>query len=212
MNIRRIVSILALHFLLLASQAIQAGAQQSTLILPEELNLLSVDDNKYAGKFFGGNDTRLELAPGLHRVVVEYEIFFDISVDEHQRILSKPFQITFNAEPGKQYSIKLPSFDDVENAEKYASKPVFELIDRSTNQNVAADVVHHEGTRGLFAQFNQQVEFNKPVRHTIPAAAVPVRRTVTSSHTTDDMPATMLKYWWGQASEQQRRNFIKYLK
>jgi uncharacterized protein YccT (UPF0319 family) len=217
MKIRRIVHFMILQYLLVASLCVQADAQQATLFIPEELNILSVDNVKHTGKLFSSDDTTLKLKPGQHRILVEYEVIWDVSSDDHERILSKPFLIIFSAEASRQYAIKLPSFNNVDEVQKYANKPVFSLIDRSTNRPVAIKVVYHAAERGFFGQFNNPVVPARPVQNPAPAAAVPAKKPVNSQRTGitttgSNMPLKMLEYWWSQANEQQRKHFIESIK
>ena len=210
MKIRKIAFMLVLQYLLVASPNALAGSQQSTLVVPEALNVLTVDNQKNTHKFysfFSGGDTTLKLEPGVHRIVVEYEVFWDVSTETTDHLQSNPFQITFKVEPGKQYTIKLPSFGLLEEARKYADNPVVKLIDRSSNQPVAANVAYSKADRSLF-HFGEPVATTKPTRNSFPVTdsrqATPV--------TTGNMPLMMLEYWWAQASEQQRKHFIKSIK
>ena len=209
MKICRIALILVLQYLLIASPSAQASSQQSALFVPEALNVLSVDNVKQPHKFslFSGGDTTLKLEPGLHRIVMEYEVFWEKSAEETEHLLSNPLQVSFRAEPGKQYFIKLPSLGLLDEARQYADKPVIKIIDRSTNRLVAADVAYSKANRSLF-QFNQPTVTTSPARNSLPVAS----SRQTSRVTTGNMPLKMLEYWWEQASDKQRRHFLKSIK
>jgi len=213
MNIRRIASILVL---LVASMS----AQAATLVVPQELNILNVNNTKYTSKLFSNDDATLKLEAGQHRIVVEYDVILDVSTDDHVRILSKPFQITFTADAAKQYYIKLPSFDDVDKAQDYAEKPTFKLIDRSTNRLVAAEAIYQQtAEQSLFERFNvlggRTLKPTQVPSSGVYAAAVPVGNGSTlhqsAPGTAGDLPLTMLQYWWKNANEQQRKRFISSL-
>jgi uncharacterized protein YccT (UPF0319 family) len=206
MNIRKIVFLLVLQCLLVASTAAQAGAGQATLVVPEALDILKVDNTKYSGKLFSLGDKTVKLGPGLHRIVVEYEVIWDISTDEHERVWSEPFQIAFVAEAGKQYYIKVPAFTYLKQAQKYADKPEIKIIDRSTNQVVAAQVLYQEEDVNL-------LKFKQPAGSVVAApSANAASFQQTAPVTTGNMPLQMLEYWWSQASEQQRKHFIESIK
>ena len=217
MNISRIALLLILQYMLVVNSGVQASTQLATLVIPEALDILSVDKKTYTGKLFSRGDKTLKLEPGQHEILVEYDIIWDISADDHENIQSKPFQITFSAEPGKQYYIKLPSFKYVEEAQKYAKKPVFELIDRTTNRVVATKVTHHDVYRSIFSnRFSEPVAATKPVHDPVPAAsviAVPATNKAASqsvdTNNTNSTPVKMLEYWWNQANEQQRKHFLE---
>jgi len=214
MIIRRLVFVLVLLF---AGMSVKAVAQQATLVVPEELNIITVNNTKYTSKLFSNDDVTLKLEPGEHRIVVEYDVIWDISTDDHVRILSKPFQISFTAEPARQYSIQLPSFDDVDSAQHYAEKPAFKLIDRSTSQVASAEAIYQEtAEQSLFERFNLLAGGNVKRPQTTASgsyvAAIPLNNSATTKQSaTDkkgDLPLAMLQYWWNNATAQQRKHFI----
>lgn len=218
MNKRRITLWLVLLFTGMASQA---GAEQATLVIPEELDVERVDNIKHSSSFFSGGDTTLKLAPGQHKVVVEYDAIFDVSNDDHERIQSEPFQVTFKVEAGKQYFIKLPSLKSINSARKFANKPVVEIMNRSTNRAVATKVTYREFDGTFSTQSNEAVVAGKPVTvnkippyvPSPPVVTLPAENTATAQQVeqgaTGNMPLKMLEYWWQKANAQQRKRFIE---
>lgn len=204
MNIHRIATILLLQCLLVASPVVHAETQRATLVIPEALNILKVDNQNYTtnitDRLFSTGDKTVQLAPGPHRVIVEYEIIWDISTDEHERVWSEPFQVAFSVQAGRQYVVKVPSFTYLNKAKKYANKPVVEIIDRSSKQVVASKIYYQEDEVDTLTFYD-------------PSAAVPSANPVAFQQagpvTAANMPLRMLEYWWNQASEPQRKQFMQ---
>ena len=194
---------------LLAGLSIQANAQHARLVIPEALDVVSINKVKHSSSLFSGGDTKLELMPGQNKIVVEYDMIFDISNDDHERVQSEPFQFMFNVEAGKQYYVKIPSFNSVTSAMKYARKPHLEIVERSTNKTISADITYREFD-GTYTSESSKPSATVKSQQAI-SASTPEASTSAISQTTttsNDMPLQMLEFWWQQASAQQRKRFI----
>jgi hypothetical protein len=202
----RISLLLVLPLLLVVSPGARAATQQVTLVVPEALDVISIDNVKYSAGLFSSGDTTLKLAPGQHKIVVEYYVIIDISSDDHEAIKSEPFQIAFYAKPGKDYYINIPSTRNVKEARQYAKKPVIVLIDRSTKQHVTNEVTYREFDGTFSTQFNAASGTTQQKSGAVTANATPQQSGV---NTDSDTPLKMLEYWWQQASAQQRKQFIE---
>lgn len=215
MNKHSITFLLVLPFLQVASLNAHA-AQPASLVIPEELDIVSVDNVNQSSTIFSGGDATLKLQPGPHKIVVEYDVIFDIGYDDHEPITSEYFQISFSAAAGKQYYIKIPSFNNVEEARAYANKPVVDLIDRSSNQSVAAEITYREFDGTFSKHYTKPLITSKPEPAPVNSAAMVSAPATSTSNTpksdseaTVDRPLKMLEYWWQQANEQQRKKFIE---
>lgn len=194
---------------LLAGLSTQANAQHAKLVIPEALDVISINKVKHSSSLFSGGDTKLELMPGQNKIVVEYDMIFDISNDDHERVQSEPFQFRFNVEAGKQYYVKIPSFNSVTSAMKYARKPHLEIVERSTNKTILADITYREFD-GTYTNESSKPSATVKSQQAITASTPEVSTTAISQTTTsNDMPLQMLEFWWQQASAQQRKRFIE---
>lgn len=203
MNIVRITFLLVYPLFQVISVGAQA-AQPATLVIPEALDIVSVDNNKYSKPLFSDPVTTLKLEPGQHQIVLEYDMLFEVGHDDHDVITSEPFQITFSTVAGEQYYIKVPVFDEstLDKARVYARKPVIEIIRRADSQSVAAEITYREFDGTFSTKHTKTSKSNTPKA----ASTNPSEKTNQASSSPEALK--MLEYWWQQASEQQRKQFL----
>ncbi len=157
--------------------------------IPAEYNLLYIDGEKYSSMSDGAV---LELLPGKHQLVVEYDVFWDGTADNYDRVVSQPVMLSFKTLPGRRYRLKFKSPEDLKRARLYAKKPKLELMDLVSQQNVAVVHKYRLADKGYVAAF---VADN-------PMAGENSKANVTK----------MLEYWWQQADYEQQQFFLSWIR
>ncbi len=157
------------------------------LTVPAEFNLLYIDGEKYSSLSDGA---RLELLPGKHQLVIEYDVFWDITSDVYDRVVSQPVMLSFESLPGRRYNLTFKLLKELKNAKAYAKKPDVEIVDLVSRQNVEVAHKYKLTDKGYVAAF---VADNPMV----------------GKNDKGNVPK-MLEYWWQQADYQQQQSFLDW--
>lgn len=160
--------------------------------------LVKYIDNDEVNSGFIGQEPVYRVAAGQRTVMVEYSDLFEISNDEHEKVVSRPAKITFMAEPGKTYLLMNAPQKGLESARTFAEKPEFTVMDAKSGQVVAA-TVELSRPRTFMTSLRSAVapvyEFESDL---VPEAA---SQTVLEN----------LQTLWGSASEADRDAFLQWL-
>lgn len=109
-----------------------------TLVVPEMFIVLNVNDEEQPSNFFA-QQTQLTLENGEHVLVLKYQDLFD-GDDDHTKVKSKPFVVTFTipSQLPKQsmLTVESPLIDDVKQAKAFARKPMVTIV---TDQGYALE-------------------------------------------------------------------------
>ncbi len=156
-------------------------------MLFRSFNLLYIDGEKYSSLSDGA---RLELLPGKHQLVIEYDVFWDITSDVYDRVVSQPVMLSFESLPGRRYNLTFKLLKELKNAKAYAKKPDVEIVDLVSRQNVEVAHKYKLTDKGYVAAF---VADNPMV----------------GKNDKGNVPK-MLEYWWQQADYQQQQSFLDW--
>jgi uncharacterized protein YccT (UPF0319 family) len=129
----------------------------------------------------------LELLPGRHELLVEYDELWDVTVDEHVRVTSSPLLLEFTVRPASRYAIKSVVLKDVKSSRQYALKPTLEIIDRAGGKTVPVVVKYKINDKKDFMAFSADAEQDR-----------------------SGNSAAMLKHWWGKADIHQQKTFLEW--
>ena len=182
----------------------------STFSVPEKFNLLAVDGVKYSNSSIRSGAI-FKVLPGVHELLIEYQDFWDLGGEEHEKVTSKPIAIRVTTQAGKQYTIDSKILEDVEHAQAFAKKPKITIIDNLSKQSVSAEIKYNRYVGSFLSSL-----FG-------PSEAVPTQltetdganRAVTSSTPSakdEGKALEMLKYWWETANKNQQDSFQQWLK
>ncbi|MCM2679818.1 DUF2057 family protein [Echinimonas agarilytica] len=166
---------------LIASTATNVWANQ--LNTPEHIEVLTINNEKQSWYLF--QDSRaIELPLGVVKLEVRYkDLIEDDNDDTHQTITSSKITMTFETRPNEVYQLKAKRPETEKEARQFAKKPVITI----------------HSSAGVVEELN-------PVY--IPTANVVVE-TPKSEPPTNDVSAKMLRYWWSQADETTKAEFIR---
>ncbi len=170
------------------------------VIVPQELEITYINGLQY-GKAMFVKETRIDVLPGNNDIVLEYLIFWDISSDDHEKIVSQPFLLHFNAVAGASYRVSFKQPESLEDARLFAKKPDIQLLDDTGNPVPSAELRYQLSDARLMASFTESATDNSalsaPTPGLLPAGGVSA--------------LDMLKYWWPHADSQQQEEFRRWI-
>ncbi|MFC3034616.1 DUF2057 family protein [Pseudoalteromonas fenneropenaei] len=184
----------------------------ATIEFQEEFLPLQVGSSPIEHSLFN-KIRKLELAPGQHVVKMKYSDLFELGYDEHEVVESEPFWVSLPISDEGHYIVTFNRPNDVKVARQFAKMPAVVLKNTSSAQQLALNVIATPSIAPIPA-----------VAPIAPVAQVPVAVTTESvqANLADNdnivprapvaMPpsaATMLEYWWQQASVQERAAFMQ---
>jgi hypothetical protein len=106
-----------------------------TLITPEEIPVLALDDQEVSGGFFRTAKTTYKLDAGQRHISVRYEQIFNLNDGNHDILKSAVVTVSANLTDGKTYYLKLvnPPKDNYEKAKAYVNQPIIAVVDDAGN-------------------------------------------------------------------------------
>lgn len=170
-----------------------ADDQAVSLQANDTVIVTHVDATEQDTAFIGQKHT-YRLAPGKHTLVVEYAAFFQIDAERHEKVVSPPIKVTFEAEPGKSYVFSHPEQKTLDAAQAFAKSPTLAVLLLPDMAPVKASFEQSLPTRFLPAVRFENTE-SYGFASEKPAAAV----------------LESLKAQWQQATPEQRDNFLKWV-
>ncbi len=197
MNIRFLLSA-AISSLFCYLPATVAAADGVLIKVPEALNVLYVNDETYKRSFFSSDGSKVKLKEGLNRLVLEYETLWDLDAENHEVVKSEPVMVSFSAKNGK-YEFTLPEIKNVTAAKEFALKPVLTLVETGSQRPVEIAHSYRSKEKAFLASFKDNT------------SRLSINTAQAGSNTTEvgELPLTMLRYWWQQASPEQQQMFME---
>ncbi len=164
-----------------------AEQQLSRLIIPLEIDLLSVDGKPVATPFLTGKHVHYRLKAGQHHLMVRYKNLFESDEDNHEVIVSPTKLFHIDMAKNQSYRIKHSIPQDLA-AVKMAIKDFQPWIESSASS-------HHTQAKAVSSSFKTPSLFGVLQPN--------------NDLTTDNMqpPFEQLKHWWQKANRQDRQNF-----
>lgn len=208
------VCLLALFFVLgCASQQVQkiyeGDSSRAAQVTSAPQVLVKYVDNDEVGSGFIGQEVTYRIQAGPRTLIVEYSDLFNIDVDNHEKVVSRPAKLTFNAEPGKVYAIQVkpPLPKDLKAARALAEKPDFQVLEQGSGRVVDANV-ELSRPRSFMTQLRSAVtpvyEFESD--QVVTADSEPEPAAAPQGATLDQ-----LKSLWMEASQGEREAFMQWL-
>jgi hypothetical protein len=195
-------------YLLLSSSSYAATIHFSEEIVPLEIN------NKKIEKSFFSRVTNIEVKPGSHKIKLQYEDLFEVDFDDHQTIESEPFWVVIDIENSEgEYLLSIPRPDDIESASLFIKNPYAELSrlgsqNKSRLEPVTTALMVVETSKSTVKSLKQPVANNVPDTSSEVGNTPKISPNSTSVGTPPDA-LSMLDFWWSQASEKERKAFLK---
>lgn len=204
--------------------AMATSAQAAvTLVTPEEIPVLALDQQEVNGSFFRSSKTSYKLDPGTHEIAVRYEQLFNLTNGDHDVLKSAVVSVRANLEDNKTYRLSLvnpPKNYDV--AKDYVKQPIIAVLDEQ-GKVIAQQQGLDNAPKPMLGSsfFNRVMDFrNKPERqkdlttsqtdNNSQAVTSSVKvSTVSTTGANDNLE--QLKQLWQNASKQEREQFMQFI-
>jgi len=209
----------------------------ATLSIADNLVLREFDDKRLNDGFFAdtfASTKSIDLSKGRHTLLIKYkDVYEDLDFAEERLIESDFFIVKFTLAEQQTLRLKTPTIQNLTAAEKFAQAPEIILLDEN---NLALILQLEKYSDYKLAKQVEKVVKTLPV--TSPDTELTKKRAeqvlVTNSNDTVVNPIKnasldeeqafndqvlsqtkslpMLKYWWQQASDKDKEDFILYMK
>lgn len=204
--------------------AMATSAQAAvTLVTPEEIPVLALDQQEVSGSFFRSSKTTYKLDPGTHEIAVRYEQLFNLTNGEHDVLKSAVVSVRANLEDNKTYRLSLvnpPKNYDV--AKDYVKQPIIAVLDEQ-GKIIAQQQGLDNAPKPMLGSsfFNRVMDFrNKPemqkdltasqTENNSQAVTSSVKASIVSTTGANDN-LEQLKQLWQNASKQEREQFMQFI-
>ncbi len=227
---RKLVSATALLALLGSTSVFAAN-----LTIPMSFEYLALDGQKIESSLFN-HKADLSLTNGTHKIAIRYsDVVEDNYSDSQSFVKSTPFIVTIDVDGDHQYLLRSIDGDYVKNPHQFAKNPQV-VISRKDKGKVDYQVTQTNIQEESFVSRIFTGNSNSDAQKNIAAvtasgtsaaavsapapAAKPKPVTAIEQATQTSAPATtaapdaraeqMLQYWWQQADEQTRKEFMSW--
>ena len=181
-------------------------------------------DNKIVDHGMLGNKSTFVLNKGPHALIVFYkDVFEDTDFAEDRVVKSKDFVVKFNITEEKQLKLGTVAIKNLIQAESFSKSPKLMIIDES-NQSIEIElekVSDYKISQQVNIAVNtyasqQSIKSNKePAIAKTPSVAKPMispsKKKLMSNTLIQVNSLTMLKYWWQNASAQEKEHFKQFI-
>lgn len=208
-----------------------ASAFAADLNIPMSFEYLALDGKKVESSVFN-HKSSLELTPGTHKIAIRYhEMVEDDFSDSQTFVKSAPFIVTLDVDGDYQYYLQAAEGKVVKKPKVYAQNPQIKLT-RGDKGEVNFQVVNtnleEESFVSRLFSGNQAVDVSgtaaaatgaagavvavapAPVATSATVSATSLTAPVDASKATAANPQQMLQYWWLQADEKTRKEFMSW--
>ena len=208
-----------------------ASAFAADLNIPMSFEYLALDGKKVESSVFN-HKSSLELTPGTHKIAIRYhEMVEDDFSDSQTFVKSAPFIVTLDVDGNYQYYLQAAEGKVVKKPKVYAQNPQIKLT-RGDKGEVNFQVVNtnleEESFVSRLFSGNQAVDVSgtaaaatgaagavvavapAPVATSATVSATSLTAPVGTSKATAANPQQMLQYWWLQADEKTRKEFMSW--
>ncbi|MCS6209551.1 DUF2057 domain-containing protein [Shewanella baltica] len=208
-----------------------ASAFAADLNIPMSFEYLALDGKKVESSVFN-HKSSLELTPGTHKIAIRYhEMVEDDFSDSQTFVKSAPFIVTLDVDGDYQYYLQAAEGKVVKKPKVYAQNPQIKLT-RGDKGDVNFQVVNtnleEESFVSRLFSGNQVVDVSgtaaaatgaagavvavapAPVATSATVSATSLTAPVDTSKATAANPQQMLQYWWLQADEKTRKEFMSW--
>lgn len=229
-------SLLPISLLLLFGST---SAFAADLHIPMSFEYLALDGKKVESSVFN-HKSSLALTPGTHKIAIRYlEIVADEFSDSQTFVKSSPFVVTLEVDGDHQYYLQAAEGEIIKKPKVFAKNPQV-ILTRADNGQVNYQVTNTNIEEASFVSRlfsgNQATDVSDtaavatgaagvavaatpaPAQTAMSATATAIPTTATptiatpndASKATGANPQQMLQYWWLQADEKTRKEFMSW--
>ncbi len=206
-NLNRIGLIFALMTVVVTSEA------AVTLLAPEEIPVLALDQQEVAGSLFWSSKTTYKLDSGSHEIAVRYEQLFDQNNGDHDVLKSSIVSLKAELQDNKTYRLTLVNPPkDYDDAKQYVKQPIIAIVDEQGN-TVAQQQALDNAPKPLLGSslFKRVLDFrsNNGQKDLTRTGTDASTASTTTVNAVKGSTVEQLKQLWQSASEQERQQFMQ---
>jgi uncharacterized protein YccT (UPF0319 family) len=193
----------------ISTQVLATTVNVSDNLIVSEVNNKSVDNG------FIGKQSSFELKQGNHALVLRYkDVFEDLEFAEDRLVKSQDFVVKFTITDQEQLKLSTIKIKNLAAAENFIKSPKLKLKDGQNNQlKVTLEKV---------SDYKLAKQVDRAVSALALNQTIPTKNSaLTTSNVTTEKQAntsiqlnslTMLKYWWQNASMDEKQRFVQFTK
>jgi uncharacterized protein YccT (UPF0319 family) len=193
----------------ISTQVLATTVNVSDNLIVSEVNNTSVDNG------FIGKQSSFELKQGNHALVLRYkDVFEDLEFAEDRLVKSQDFVVKFTITDQEQLKLSTIKIKNLAAAENFIKSPKLKLKDGQNNQlKVTLEKV---------SDYKLAKQVDRAVSALALNQTIPTKNSaLTTSNVTTEKQAntsiqlnslTMLKYWWQNASMDEKQRFVQFTK
>ena len=186
-------------------------AYAAKFVVPEAFEFLALDGQEVKRPILR-RISSLELSEGGHKIALRYA---DTVKDSNMRypdyLRSKPIVLTLTAEGQHIYKL-VPDPVAIKQPWSYMNNPIITIV-RQDGGSVHYDVIPPKTVESRLVAATKIDSSENPTAAVAAADAPQVKARSAQPDTTDPTPdpaGSMLKYWWSQADEKTRHDFMNW--
>ena len=184
-----------------------------TLLAPEEIPVLALDQQEVAGSLFWSSKTTYKLDPGSHEIAVRYEQLFDQNNGDHDVLKSSIVSLKAELQDNKTYRLTLVNPPkDYDAAKQYVKQPIIAIVDEQGN-TVAQQQALDNAPKPLLGSslFKRVLDFrsNNGQKDLTRTGTDASTASTTTVNAVKGSTVEQLKQLWQSASEQERQQFMQ---
>jgi len=212
-----------LKLLLVSLSFSSAFLQAATLTVSDNLVIREVDDQSIEHSFLSKKSI-FELKKGNHALIVRYkDVFEDLDFAQETVVESEDFVVTFIINDEQQLSLTTRAINNLASAQSFTRSPEVKLTDEHNKQlvinlvkvadyklakqvNIAVSALASTQiiNKAHSSALSKSAEENSPKQ--IASTTLKSNNTLTQVNS-----LAMLKYWWQNASEEEKLHFKKHI-
>lgn len=206
-NLNRIGLMFALMTVVVTSEA------AVTLLAPEEIPVLALDQQEVAGSLFWSSKTTYKLDSGSHEIAVRYEQLFDQNNGDHDVLKSSIVSLKAELQDNKTYRLTLVNPPkDYDDAKQYVKQPIIAIVDEQGN-TVAQQQALDNAPKPLLGSslLKRVLDFrsNNGQKDLTRTGTDASTASTTTVNAVKGSTVEQLKQLWQSASEQERQQFMQ---
>jgi len=194
----------------------------TTLTVSDNLIVTEID-NKIVDHGFIGKKSSFSLNSGTHAVIIHYkDVFEDLDFAEDRVVKSKEFVVKLTIKKEKQLNLSTVAIKNLAQAESFSKSPELLLKDENNKQlkieleNVSDYKIAQQVDIAVNTYASKQAIKNdkKPTLEkaaTVSNSTPPSQKQQVSNTLIQVNSLVMLKYWWKNASNEEKKHFKQYL-
>jgi len=193
----------------ISTQVLAVTVNVSDNLIVSEVNDKSVDNS------FIGQKSSFDLNQGDHVLIVRYkDVFEDLDFAEERLVESQEFVVKFTITDQEQLELSTIKIKNLVAAEKFSKSPKLKLKDGHDNQlNLTLEQVSaYKLARQVDIAVNSLASQQKSQTKNATSAVTAVATGQSEKTTIQISSLAMLKYWWQNASTDEKQRFKQYTK